>query len=216
MRANRNNYPHEVIQLLHSKTPQENPYHDKNNIIILEFNDLSTLLNELSQYILLKIEEDRTNKLSLKEINDFLLNPTEDVVNKFVDDASFRKDIISTLQDSGYSVISGFMVLFSKGIDETWKRAIPRGAFQAYNENLKILLDILEFYDIKKMPPSLVEMVIYNLNRVAYYIGEMIGQSIAAHNTWKSRKVSITKETKDEIKNIAKTRNYDRIIKLLR
>jgi hypothetical protein len=115
-----------------------------------------------------------------------------------------------------FHLISGFLELFSKAIDETWFRARPRNAFYAYNENFILLLDVVENLELSIIPPALLESIAYNLDRVSHYVGRDNGQSIAAYNTWKSRRSSIPQATKTELENIAQARNYIRLKLLLK
>ncbi|MCA4898791.1 MAG: hypothetical protein ACK5QG_18400 [Bacteroidota bacterium] len=101
--------------------------------------------------------------------------------------------------------------MFSKAIDETWRRAESKGAFFAYNQNLTLLLDILENIELWKIPPALLESIAYNLDRVAYYVGNKKGKSSAAYTTWNKRKDKIPENTKNELQNIGKARNYYRL-----
>src|SRR5690606_37386099 len=57
------NYPHEIIQLLFTDNPKGEPYRDRNDILIIEFKDLKTILTEIAELILeernLEIENDK-------------------------------------------------------------------------------------------------------------------------------------------------------------
>jgi hypothetical protein len=207
-------YPHEIIQLLYTERPQSEPYRDRNNILIIEFNDLKTILSEIAQLVIREKINHKENEKEFHEINFIFQNPEEVHVTKFIDDYDFRKSIIDAISDNDIKLISGFLELFSRAIDETWERAKPRLAFWAYNENLIILLDIIENIQLSKLPPALLEAIAYNLDRVAFYIGEYLGQSVAAFETWKLRKENLPIETKIELENIARARNYTRIKQL--
>jgi hypothetical protein len=106
------------------------------------------------------------------------------------------------------------MEIYSKAVDETWVRARPNGAFYAYDENLKIQLDILELLPLNIIPPALLESVTYNLERLAGYIGDSLGESRAAYRTWFKRRDKIPEDTQHELLNIAKSRNR-RLYKLI-
>lgn len=207
-------YPHEIIQLLYAEKPQSEPYRDRNDILIIEFNDLKKILLEIAELVTKeKIIHDENEK-KLHEINQIFQNPEEVHVANFIDDDDFRKSVIDAISDNDIKLISGFLELFSRAIDETWERAKPKNAFGAYNENLIILLDIIENIQLSKLPPALLEAIAYNLDRVAFYIGEYRGESRAALRTWKKRKENIPVETKIELDNIASARNYRRIKQL--
>lgn len=208
------NYPHDIIQLLYCKEPVPNPYRDRNDILIIEFDDLETILTEIVHTINDAKENADKKDFKLWEINEVLKNPTVNDVEKFVDDENFRLSIIREISENGIQLISGFLELFSKAMDKTWERAEPRNAFHAYKENLQILLDIIENISLEKIPPALLESITYNLDRVSYYVGDHIGESLAAYRLWKNRKDEIPTDVATEIKNIAKTREYYRIKRL--
>ena len=209
-------YPQDIIQFYFTQTPKEEPYRDSNNIVIVEFNDLSILLKELTDFITSYRLSFEKNKKEIDAINEYLKSPTIEVAERFIDEEEFRREILKLLKENDNYLINGFLELFSKSIDITWERARPKNAFWAYNENLKILMDILEYLNIRTMPPALVESLAYNLNSVAYYIGRSAGQSFEADETWKKRKMSLSVETRDELLNIARARQYSRIKTLLK
>ena len=209
------NYPHDIIQLLYTENPKNEPYRDRNDILIVELNDLKSTLNEIADITKKESEKELKRNSELTDLNEIFKNPREEHVKKFIDNEIFRKSVIDAIAKHDVYLISGFLELFSKAIDETWDRAEPYGAFHAYNENLTLLLDIIENIDLVKIPPALLESIAYNLNRVSYYIGDELGKSKAAYNTWNSRKKNIPSETTQELKNIAKSRHYHNLKNLL-
>jgi hypothetical protein len=202
------NYPHDIIQLLYSEKPENKPYRDRNDILIIEFNDLYAILTEINDIIKKDNEDDKIQNQQIKELNDIFQNPTIENVKSFIDDVEFRKGVIVSMSENNVNLISGFLELFSKSIDETWVRARPKNAFGAYNQNLTILLDILENIQLDKIPPGLLESIAYNLDQVGNYVGDRPGESRAAYRTWMNRKQKIPKDTVVEMLNIAKGRNY--------
>jgi hypothetical protein len=208
------NYPHDIIQLLFTEKPSQSPYRDRNDILIIEFDDLKSILTELSQIILEDKDKEKLNEEKLDLINEIFINPDQNAIEKFIDDESFRKDMILTISKNDIKLISGFLELFTRAIEETWERAKPKFAFHAYDQNLKILLDLIETIPLNKLPPALLEAIAYNLDHVAYYVGTASGESRAAYSTWKDRKSKIPDNIKAEIKNIASARKYYRIKKL--
>jgi ArsR family metal-binding transcriptional regulator len=209
------NYPHDIIQLLFTEKPNPKPYRDRNDILIIEFDDLKNILKEIGNLIIKEKKLDKEINENLKELNEIFQNPSEDNVKAFIDDESFRKNVIESISKNDVKLISGFLVLFSKSIDETWVRAEPRGAFWAYNENLQLLLDVIENIELSKIPPALLESIAYNLDHVSYYIGTSLGESRAAYGTWESRKDKIPKDTYWELFNIGRVRRYYNLKKLL-
>jgi hypothetical protein len=210
------NYPHEIIQLLYSDNPKTEPYKDRNDILIVEFLDLKTILAEIAELVNNERKTELENDKFISDLNNIFQNPEKEHIEKFIDDNEFRKSVIDGISENDIKLISGFLELFSRSIDETWKRAQPNGAFFAYNENLILLLDIVENIELANIPPALLESIAYNLDHVGYYIGTRMGESRAAYFTWKKRKNKVPNDTKVELENIARTRNYFTLINLLK
>jgi len=164
------NYPHEVIQVIRKKDPSGNPYRDKNGILIIE---TSELINFFEEYIDIRSEElerEEKERESIAKLADQLTHPKKIAIDEFIDNASARRKLIRTLSKFPVYLISGFISFLDKCIDETWQRSLPSGAFEAYNQNLTIILDILIGFDILKIPPALFQTAAYSLDRVAYYV----------------------------------------------
>jgi hypothetical protein len=210
------NYPHDIIQLLHKDEPNNEPYRDRNDILIIEFDDLESILNEIVEFIIIDRKSENIKDKELVEMNEIFKNPSDENVKEFIDDSEFRKLIIDAISKNDVKLISGFLELFSKAIDETWTRSRPDGAFHAYDENLILLLDIIENIELSKIPPALLESIAYNLDHVSHYIGTALGESRAAFRTWNSRKVKIPSETIYELTNISRARNYHKLYLLLK
>lgn len=209
------NYPHEIIQLLYTDEPKDDPYRDRNGIIIIEFNNLKQILREIIVAIKEEKEKESVKIAEFEMLNDHFKNPDPNNVDAFIDDKELRLSIIEQINKYNVYLISNFLELFSKSMEETWKRAEPKGAFEAYDQNLNILLDILENIQLIKIPPALLESVVYNLGELSYYIGTAKGKSHAAKRTWDKRKEKIPKDTLKEITNIAINKDYRRVLELL-
>lgn len=210
------NYPHDIIQLLYCEKPKSFPYRDRNDILIIEFNDLESILNEITDSIEANKKSITQENIQINKLNEILSDPKEKNVNQFVDISELRIELLELIAKKGVNLISGFLELFSKSIDETWNRSKPNGAFEAYNENLTILIDVLQYIKLEDLPPALLESVAYNLNRLSSYIGDYKGQSQSAYRTWKNRKKDIPIETQKELLNISITREYIKLKKLLK
>lgn len=208
-------YPHAVIQLVYSEKPKTKPYIDTNNIIVVEFNDLQSLLEEIA----IQVDKDHikfeTKKKDTEETVDILDNPTQSEIDNFIDNRSDRQLIINRLASNNDSLISAFLVFFSLVMEETWIRAVPSGAFHAYNENILILLDFLEEIDHADFHPALFEAVAYNFYRVSPYVSDKFGASKAAYKTWNKRKSDIQKDNFKELVSLCKNRRYYKAMELL-
>jgi hypothetical protein len=123
--------------------------------------------------------------------------------------------MLKVLSKFSIHLIAGFVSFLNKCIDETWKRSVPSGAFEGYNQNLTIILDILTAFPLQNFPPALFQTAAYGLERVAYYVGSEWGKSWAAHKTWESRKGELTSEIVRELRSVAEQYNYWHLQQLL-
>ncbi|WP_417764907.1 SIR2 family NAD-dependent protein deacylase [Shewanella chilikensis] len=210
------NYPHDVIQIYRTKNPKDEPYRDRNGILIIETSDLTKFFDEYSDIHKALKEEKEKQDVSLRDLSSRLESPDEDLINKFIDDEKFRMELLKILSTFSKNLISGFVSFLNSCIDETWVRAEPNGAFQAYDQGLTVILDILTTLKFKQIPPALLETCAYALQRVGYYVGDGYGESWQANRTFERRKGELSKELVDELKNIAEQHWYTNLIKLMR
>jgi hypothetical protein len=198
--------PTGMIQLVHSNTPNDIPYL-ANGIIVLEFKKLKEIFAEVCRAVArLKAESDQRLK-KLAKINNRFLNPSEKTISMFVDSASNRAKVLISIKDD-INYVGGFQELLSKCFELTWSRAEPKNAFYAYAQTLNILLDVLEAFDVKNIPPALMEMLSFNLNRVANYLGNRVGDAIKATKIWNDRKGTLAVELVKELRNICRSKGY--------
>ncbi len=210
------NYPHDVIQIYRTENPKDAPYRDRNGILIIETSALTKFFEEYSDtHERLKEEKDKQN-VALHNLSAQLESPDEDLINKFIDDKEFRIELLKTLSTFSTNLISGFVSFLNSCIDETWVRAEPHGAFEAYDQGLTVLLDILTTLKFKKIPPALLETCAYALQRVGYYVDDGHGKSWQANRTFECRKGELSSELVDELKNIAEQHWYTNLRKLMR
>jgi hypothetical protein len=204
-------YPRGLIQVIRSRRPTKSPYKDRNDVLVLETDQLKPFLAELAEYFQFARDLHQKELHDLQELADQLSDPDKDDVTRFIDDPAFRKDVLHDLQQYEIQLISGFLNFFQRCIDETWERAKPKGAFDAYDQNLTMLLDILEAFEIKRLPPALFQTIAHSLDRVAHYIGYSMGASWQANSTWEKRKNDIPKDTVEELCAIAKQSGYSNL-----
>lgn len=213
------NYPHDVIQVLRKDNPKESPYRDKNGILILEADELSKFFEELSTVRSVEVEREKKELDTLNELAKELNDPKQSMIDKFIDEEVFRKKVLIILSKFPTHLISGFVSFLNKCIDETWSRSAPNGAFEGYNQNLIIILDILTTFKFNSIPPALFETAAYGLERVGYYINEKGqkegGKSWSATTTWNKRKAELSLEIVSELSNYAKQHWSNRLQILL-
>ena len=210
------NYPNEVIQVVRKENPKEHPYRDKNAVIIVETSSLVSFFQEFSKVRKEKVEEEKKQSESLRKLAKQLDDADESMIEKFIDDIAFRKDVLKVLSSFSNDLISGFVSFLNKCIDETWARSEPNGAFQGYADNLTLILDILTSFSIKQIPPALFETTAYALQRVGYYVGNAYGKSFAAKAVWDKRSGEISQEMINELKSFAMQHQYSYIRMLCR
>lgn len=208
------NYPNDVIQLLRKDNPNENPYRDKNGIVIVESENISDFFEEFIGVHKEELKKKAKEQKDLTKLAEKLDEPDGAMIEKFIDDEKFRSEILKILSKFSIHLISGFVSFLNKCIDETWARSASDGAFEGYNQNLIIILDILTSFPINRFPPALFQTAAYGLQRVGYYVGKDSGQSWAAKKTWDKRKSELSKEVVAELKSIADQHRYSYVSQL--
>jgi hypothetical protein len=209
------NYPHDVVQVLRKQNPVEKPYRDRNGVLIIETSDLTDFFEEYAIIRREDLEQKAEEATALQKLADEMVNPQQGNIAKFLDDQSFRQGNLKILSQFPVHLISGFISFLDKCIDETWLRSRPHGAFEGYNQNLIIIMDILTAFEAHKIPPALFQTAAYALERVAYYVGRNSGQSFAAAVTWDKRKGELSQELITELMNISKSLGYSNLEALL-
>ncbi|EGQ8028850.1 SIR2 family NAD-dependent protein deacylase [Vibrio vulnificus] len=209
------NYPNEVVQVVRKENPSDKAYKDRNGILIYEVSDLDDFFEEFAEENEKYLAKKAKNEQSLQSVISKLEEPSDALVDKFIDDEEFRIGILEMLAKFTSPVISGFIYFLSEVFDELWKRAEPKGAFDAYDENLIVQLDILTTLKLEQIPPALLETVAYNLDRVGYYVGSGYGESHSANRTFNRRKSELSREVVLELKNISKQHFYSNLSNLI-
>lgn len=132
--------PRDIVQVIRTSTPRNDPYRDKNNIIIVETNEIKNFLEELVQKFkrVKSIKDHQVN-----ELNTLVSQMTQhdnSLINEFIENEEKRKEFLSTLSNGENNFISAYLSFLSECIDKLWKDAEPYGEFEPYNKILKILL----------------------------------------------------------------------------
>lgn len=203
-----------IIQLLHRENPKADPY-IVNKVVVLEFDDLGKLMKELCKAIESSKKDFKSLQKELHEIDEALRKPAQRRISEFVDDSDHRMEILRLLRENDNAFISGFIELLLKAIELTRERARPQNAFDAYDQNLKLLLDILENIELHTAPPELIITVAEDLNRLSRFIGPGFGESHAAYRTWKSRQNDLPPSMRSELVNISKAKGWTGLKQLL-
>ena len=214
-KAEQQNYPSCVIQVLRKDNPSEEPYRDQNGIVIVETENLSVFFDQFKAVREDQLTQEKETQRLLKHLSAVLDDASSSTIDKFIDDQTYRANILKVLSGFTLHLISGFVSFLNKCIDETWSRSAPTGKFEGYNQNLIILLDILTSFPVDQIPPVLLQTAAYGLERVGYFIGNQKGQSYSANNTWEKRKSELTREMVKELRNIAEQHGYSHLMRLV-
>lgn len=209
------NYPNDIVQILRKQNPSGTPYRDKNGIVIVESAEIAGFLEEFVEVRKAAIEREKTQQKDLDSLYETLNSPHDTLVKTFIDDAEFRKRVLKMLSSSSIKLVSGFVSFLNKCIDETWTRSTPNGAFEAYNQNLTIILDILTTFPFDRFPPAIFQMAAYGLERVGHYVGDGYGCSWAAGKTWVNRKGELSAEIVRELRSVSEQYHYGRLNELV-
>jgi hypothetical protein len=209
-------FPNSLIQLVRKKNSKEKPYTD-NGILILEFSDLATCLEEICAHVRNEVAKEKRARRRIKSLENKFSQPSEQTINDFINDGAFRTQVLHHLKDHESSLINGFLELLSRALDSVWLRARQDGGFPYYNKYLKLIFDVVGNTDFISAPPALVQMLCYRLDKVAYYMGPNFGDANAAYDTWLSKGQNLNDEIKRELRNICRgNENYRNLRKFLR
>lgn len=194
-------YPHDIIQLLHTQNPSSDPYRDKDDIIIVETDNIETFFKGLCKIIEEKQTLFNQELIQLEDLNKEFTTPSNKMINDFIDNQTYRQEIIKKLEGRETYLTSGFLFFLDAVITETKRRAEPVGAFFAYDQRLKVILDVLVSIEVGKMPHSLFNLLVSSFEDVSHYIGTSPGDSWDAYQTWRSKRYEIPDKTIQEMKN---------------
>lgn len=207
-----NNHESNIIQVIRNENPKREPYRDDNGVIIIETDELINFFNELISIYNDKdiVIQDTKNKV-MEKIN-FFQNATKKDYDKFIDIEEFRKEIICFIASLNleYQYIYPSYINFLEEVDDVlYKRSRPDGAFSAYDENLRVILDILKNVNLNKTPYIFIRFIFSKLSSLSPSIGTNLGQSYAAAYTWNTEAPSLPQDVLCELKKYADTSLYN-------
>lgn len=203
------NYDTEIIQLLYTENPKDKPYRDSSGVLIIEIDELSSFLDYLNEFY---DEYSLNYEQKQNKVNDYIsmfIPPNETNINKFIKNTdNLRKNTIKFIADlnSEFSYIyPNYISFLQVVIIELNIRSMPYGAFDAYDEKIKVLIDIFINLNIKKTPPNFFSLIAEAFDSVANYIDNqnstyhLSGYAWKATKTWHSNKSDIPQEIIDEL-----------------
>ena len=215
-KSKRGDYPNDMVQVLRKDKPRKEPYRDENRIVILETADLLPFFEEFGSVRTTRKEMEDEKRDALRKLADKLSLANAKTVSHFIDSEEYRAKVLERVSEDASYLITEFISFFNACIEETWERARPKGAFEAYNQNLNMVLDTLTAFDFSCFPPALFQTAAESLERVASYVGNVPGQSYAASSTWQNRKGELSRKTVAELALIAQQYGYSQLRALLK
>jgi hypothetical protein len=205
-------YEMDVVQLLYTVAPKDKPYRDDSGVLIVEIANIMDFFTDLNTYFKdYEAEYEEKTRLVNEYIKAFVSSLPK-AIDGFIDNDDTRKKIIKYITNLNpeYSYIYPSYISFLKNvIINLNERALPRNAFEAYNEKVKVLIDIFEYLDIKTAPPSFFSFLAESLDNVAVYLGKekTRGAAWSAIDTWQNENSRIPSMIKEELLKYCKAKN---------
>lgn len=213
----KNEYPSEIIQVIWTSSPKEDPYIDENDNIIIEIDNLEAFLKELVEILLYEGELYNNELKILDNIIGKLDQDDDQLVKKFIDEKEFRIRLIEILSRDEYNMMYSYISFFIRCMDKIWREASSTGNLYAYDKYLIIILDIIINYEYNKMPPSLFRITAKSLNKVLAHVGTInklkpiYDENSEATRTWHDRKASIPKQMVKELFSYAEMNSLSHV-----
>lgn len=192
-KSNEETFP--IIQLLYKEHgTRKEPYQEQSGIWVVEIESIPSFFDELlnEQEKVKKLKEKR--EIIVDKYNKIFQKPSSTNIENFIKKPVRRKRIlriISSLNREYSSIYLSFESFLRKTIAKCVQNEEPYGAFEAYDEHLKLILDLLSI-PLNKMPVSFFAFLAQELENIAYYIGNDKGQSFSAFEMWKKEAKNIS------------------------
>lgn len=200
-----------IVQLLYCKdSAKTDPYQDASGIWVVEINSISSFFEELIKE---QKNAEKARSITQRHVRNgisIFSNPSSRAVKSFVVNEKGRKivvDFLCTLEREHHSVYLQFENFLHQVISYCRELEAPYGAFDAYNDHLKVILDLLKI-PVRNMPISFFSTLACELDHIAYYIDNRKGGSYAAFDTWKNEAPLIPSEMMAELKQFSAGRLY--------
>ncbi len=197
-------YDFPIVQLLYTNNPSKKPYWDESGIIVFETDNIRSFFKDLVKHCdkydaRFQKESDRV-ALQMKYLN---LEAKENI-NVFIDNESRRIELIQYIEKLSPEfryIYPSYISFLRRVILQLEEESRPDCAFEPYNKQLIIILDILQNMRLKNMPTAFFQVIAVSFERLAHYIGDKRGQSWSAGDTWKNIKKALPDDMKNELLN---------------
>lgn len=211
--------PNKIIQVVYiDGEPKNYAYEDSSGIIIVETNNLSLFLKDMSEFCKNEMSEEIGYQNDVKDIVSEFSSEHSEIHESFITDSSSRRQILEFIRDlppEYYYVYISFMDFIRKVTKKLESESSKNCNFEAYNTRLGIVLDIIEMFDFKSTPPEFLEFIIYCFHSLSCYIGNSKGQSYSAYETWEKRKINIATEKIEYVYNYSSIMHYSALQDLI-
>lgn len=216
------NFNSNIIQVIRKDSEEgeykKEPYINDNGVIIIETDEIVNLFEELeSIYNEKDVLDERQNKKVMERI-EFFQSAKNKEFNQFIDDENYRKEIIhfvASLNLEYQYIYPAYMNFLDQVGDVLNQRELPNGAFDAYNEELIVLLDILADFKKYKTPNEFVRFIFSKFAKLAPYIGNNLGQSYSANQTWRIKYEELPEDLRKELNTFSETSQRSSYLKEL-
>ena len=209
-------HPREVILIdRQGAVAQRAPRRLENRMIVLEVSEISDFFEEFVEAIPLWKRRASRRQANIDKVLKIFRNANEADVATFLEDSAWRRTILSALAKYEIEFIRDFEQFLNKAVDLNRRQSRRNGAFHEYAKGLDMSMDVLNSFKCDAFPPALLAAVVRNLDRLANYIGDGLGNSFAASRLWSERKVELSKEMIAELLAIALCHRHQQLIKLL-
>lgn len=216
------NFTSNIIQIIRKDKKEgeyrKEPYKNDKGVIIIETDELVNFFDELMRIYNEKDVFDELQNQKVMEQIDFFQSANIDDFDQFIDDSVKRRGIIAFVASLNleYQYIYPAYINFLEQVSDVIKqREAPHGAFEAYNEELKVLLDILKNISLDKTPNVFVRYAFSRFAELAPFIGNDLGQSYSAAETWRKEIKNLSPELLDELKTFSEITQRSSHLKVL-
>lgn len=180
------------IQVVYEENPSSEII-ENGDFLIVETEDLSSLLAEFQEFRRMRIEENKRRINAIAELKGKFLSSEISLIDYFISNEENRRTIIRKTLENRVDLLVPFQFFLKNVFRKCWENARPAGAFEAYNDMTKIMLDLLEVLDLRN--PSFFVTIASEFARLAEFVGDKYyGQSFSAGRTWNNRKANISED----------------------
>lgn len=213
---NTEEYDFPIIQLIRKDNPAEDIYESKEGIIILEIKSLESFFAEICVFMEEYKERYKDKSNEVANLIKYLNDTEEDNISDFIEGKTYSLkgilDFLGKLETEFGYVYNNFFSFIRHVIMKYDADSCAYGNFEAYNDKICLILDILKAIPIKRIPPSFFAMLAHALNEVCIYVendgNHKKGYSYSATDSWQRNKKLLSQEVIDALWRFVKSGKY--------